>query len=539
MPHLIGLQFHSDGLSVAAMRPDQTLVLRPVDDIATVIRRTSAQRWKWSLGNENSETDPVEVGRDLFTALQYAMGDEPMLVAAAVPAIWNDRTRRALLRAADQTAMEILGLVRDTTALAIGAAHREPDLEGLCAVMHLGTHKLEIAIVEVSPWTIRVRARQSMVGLGGVNVRADSIGPLVTTVARFTARQAGVAAGEVRRFLGAGRRIVDPAMAGELGNIWGIPLEAQERGAPAIGAAVVAVGLCGMSRPWQIDDDLDESPMALFRGTPGRRIARATPTPTPTPQPAKVLLQSEPVAHPNVDEVLVIERYRSTTPPPTEETSVVAEVGLSGAFEGLRSVDAIRALRLHVPAPVAVLAHPPLAVLLYQFAFLRGAGGTLTLRHPGERVVVIPIERGEPCLTAAERPDALRAFEWTDGSWTWRRERIPWQVRQQSAPMASLVAAGLRARLLGFDDKDVTRAHDALLSAAPSVLDERRGDLALLGLSPDEHRALDRLFDGARRFSSMLHAGELAPAELHRLVLLLDALGLLRWNAPTSADQPR
>ena len=31
MPHLLGLEVHSAGLTVAAMRPDQTIVLRPVD----------------------------------------------------------------------------------------------------------------------------------------------------------------------------------------------------------------------------------------------------------------------------------------------------------------------------------------------------------------------------------------------------------------------------------------------------------------------------------------------------------------------------
>ena len=84
MPHLLGLEVHSAGLTVAAMRPDQTIVLRPVDDLASVLRRTNARRWKWSLGVAESEADATEAANELFLALQHALGDAPTLVGVAV-----------------------------------------------------------------------------------------------------------------------------------------------------------------------------------------------------------------------------------------------------------------------------------------------------------------------------------------------------------------------------------------------------------------------------------------------------------------------
>ncbi len=218
MPHLIGLQLHSDGISVAAMRPDQTIVLRPVHDMASVIQRTSG-RWKWSLGVEGREAAAVAAAHELFVGLQDAMGDDHILAGVAVPAIWGDRARRDLLLAMEDTTVETMRLVRDTSALAIAASLSDPTLSGLCAVAHVGAHQLEIALVDISAGTIRVRARQSVVGLDGSNVRFDSLVQLINEVAHYTARQAGVAATEVRRFICNGRRCADPALASALGGV--------------------------------------------------------------------------------------------------------------------------------------------------------------------------------------------------------------------------------------------------------------------------------------------------------------------------------
>ncbi|MDO9016395.1 MAG: Hsp70 family protein [Myxococcales bacterium] len=457
MPHLLGLEVHSAGLTVAAMRPDQTIVLRPVDDLASVLRRTNARRWKWSLGVTEREDDATEAANELFLALQHALGDAPTLVGAAVPALWNDRARRALLRSMEDTTLEVVRLVRDSTALAIGAAHHDPSVGGVCVLLHLGTHKLELSVAEVSPGKVRVRARKSVAGLDGANVKADGILPLITAVARFTLREAGVAATEVTRFVCAGRRVHERSLHRDLQRAWSVPVEASQPGAIAVGAALVAAGLSGVGHPWEIIDDLGEAPLASLRGAPGPRITRPPPP---------LVEESPPVDEfvwPPVDEVLVIERYRSTAPPPPPSTddrqqphdpppaveAPAVEAPASGAFVGLRS-----------PSTEG-FARPTLATLLQRFISLPGASGILTLRHRSERIVV-PIEGGNPCLTPDERAAVLAAFTWPEGTFAWRRERVPWAVRARSVPMAELVAAGLRACL------------DASDAAAPAPCDPGR-----------------------------------------------------------------
>lgn len=554
MPHLLGLQVHSDGLTVAAMRPDQTIVLRPVDDLASVLRRTSARRWKWSLGVEDRAEDAADCAHELFSALQHAMGDDSTLVGLAVPAVWSDRQRRALLQSMEDTTLEVIGLARNTTALAIGAAHHDPSVGGLCALLHLGTHGLEFAIVEVSPGRVLVRARKSVVGLDGANVKAEGIVSLIAAVARFTARQAGASTTDLTRLLCAGRRAQEPALRRDLHGAWGVPVEACPRGAIAVGAALVAVGLSGVGRPWELLDDLGEPPLASLRGTPGPRSTRPPPPPPMVEEPPPV----EDFDDPPIDEVLVIERYRTSAPPPppvaveepvlaveeprpsaapTPSSSPAAEPPPAGAFVGLRSLDDVRALRLQHPVGPDALARPSLAALLRQFTSLRGSSGTLVLRRPGERVA-IPIERGDPCLTPAEQAAVRTAFGWPDGTFTWQRERVPWVVRSRSAPMDALVAAGLRARLDALDEADLARALASLLALAPSVRDPSRALLGAMALTADEQRLVDRFLDGADTLGAALRRVDAPRAPLCRLVALLDAYAALRWAEPGAAPPP-
>lgn len=575
MPHLIGLQLHSDGISVAAMRPDQTIVLRPVHDMASVIQRTSG-RWKWSLGVEGREAAAVAAAHELFVGLQDAMGDDHILAGVAVPAIWGDRARRDLLLAMEDTTVETMRLVRDTSALAIAASLSDPTLSGLCAVAHVGAHQLEIALVDISAGTIRVRSRQSVVGLDGSNVRFDSLVQLINEVAHYTARQAGVAASEVRRFICNGRRCADPALASALGGVWGIPAQVAPAGTIALGAAHVAVGLTGMVPPWNILDDLDEPPLAALRGAPRRRPTRVPP-PAPVVEPIEVpVLRTE--------KVPIVETYRPTAPPPERvellETIVerpqpseryvtqppptapigrssgshpqvegsrisdhpsfsppsgrIAEVPPSGSFVGLPTLDSIRALQLLHPVEPESLAHPSLATLLDQFVFLRAHTGTLTLRHRTEEVV-LHIERGGICLSAPERTRALRPFDWPDGTFTWKLEKLPWQLQKSRTPLTAFVVAGLRIRLRSFDDAVFTQAHLTKLRLAPSVIDDRRSRLARLGLPEAEERAVDYVIDGTRSFEKMLAEGYIGRTTMHRLVVLLDLYGILHWSQPSMA----
>jgi len=583
MPHLIGLQLHSDGISVAAMRPDQTIVLRPVHDMASVIQRTSMQRWKWSLGVEGRAPAAVAAAHELFVGLQHAMGDDHILAGVAVPAIWGDRARRDLLGAMEDTSVETMRLVRDTSALAIAASIGDPTLSGLCAFAHVGAHQLEFALVDLSAGTIRARARQSVLGLDGSNVRFDSLVQLINEVAHYTASQAGVTASEVRRFICNGRRCADPALASALGGVWGIPAQVAPAGTIALGAAHVAVGLTGMVPPWNILDDLDEPPLAALRGSPRRRPARVPPPSSAPPPPPPVV---EPIEAPVLltEEMPVVETYRPTAPPPERvellETVVerpppaehhstqpppsvpigrssgshprvegnrisdhpsfsppsgrIADIPPSGSFVGLPTLDSIRALQLIHPVEPEGLVRPNLAALLNQFVFLRAHSGTLTLRHRAEEVV-LHIERGGICLSAPERARALRPFDWPDGTFTWKLEKLPWQLQKSRTPLTAFVVAGLRIRLRSFDDAVFTQAHLTKLRLAPSVIDERRSRLARLGLPETEERAVDYVLDGTRSFEKMLAEGYIGRTTMHRLVVLLDLYGILHWSQPSVA----
>jgi hypothetical protein len=582
MPHLIGLELHSDNVAVAAMRPDQTIVLRPVHDLASVIQRAAAQRWKWSLAAEDRQDLGVSAAHELFLGLQHAMGDDRILASVAVPAMWGDRARRALLQAMEDTSVETMRLVRETTALGVTAVVVNPAAAGLCALLHLGTHKLEFAIAELAPSVVRVLARQSVQGLDGANVRFESLIPLITEVANATAREAGVSLRDVRRFVGSGRRAAQPALAGALGGICGVAAEVFPAGAMALGAAHVAIGLTGMTTPWNLDDDLDETPLGNLRGKAPQR-ARPTPAPplsAPPPRPLPV----EPVDALLPGDALPVERHRPTvqprpmdaaredvvhrSPPPDHLSSPPArpsssslpaqeaepverrrisehpsyaptggqlvEVGASGSFVGLAALDAVRSLHLLHPVEADALARPGLATLLNQFSFLRSASGTLTLRHRAEEVA-LHIERGGVCLSPPERARALRPFDWTDGTFTWHREKLPWQVQKLRAPMTAFVVAGVRIRLRGFDDAAFTQHHLAKLRLAPSVIDERRSRLARLALPEAEERAVDYVLDGSRSFEAMLAEGYIGRGTMHRLVVVLDLYGILHWAQPAAA----
>ncbi len=642
MPHLIGLELHTDGISVAALRPDQTIVLRPVDDLARILQRTTPLRWKWSLGAEERDARAVAVSTEIFLALQHAMGDDNVLAAVAVPSMWTDRARRSLLRAMGETSIEAMRLVRDSTALALGANLVDPSVVGLCAVIDLGVHKLEVAIAEVGPGAVRVRARRGVVGLDSSNVKPEGILPLVMEVARYVAHEAGVAPADLRRVVSCGRRLASRELADGLGAVWGIAADVFPGGTIALGAAGVAVSLTGMIPPWSLLDDLDEPPLSTLRGT-ARRHSSLTPAPSPPPSPAATVA---PEVAPLDEDALPVETYRTPeaprasslalprvpppttaptpqravvssatsgsvprmlapraprpasavapaapaapaaaapmdvaprlspapTPPPappserpapydpppsrspassqdlvavdtgriSEHPSIAPPSGhvievQSGSFVGLGTLDSIRALDLVHPAETEALSRPSLATLLNQFTFLRGSAGTLTLRSRSEEIT-LPIDRGGVCLTAAERTRTLRIFDWTEGTYAWRREKHPWAVQKQRYPMTAYIVGGIRLRLRHFDDAEFTRAHLPKMRLSPTVIDDRRGRLERLALPETEHRAVEHVVDGTRSFEKMLGEGYIGRTTFQRLVLVLDLYGILHWAQPTLSE---
>lgn len=577
MPHLVGLQFHSSGLTVATLRPDLTFALRPTGDLADVLRRFGAQRGKWSLASEDRDEVGVAAVTDLLRTLRLAMNGEPILAGVAVPAVWGDRARRGLLRAMGAAGVQSEWLVRDTTGLAAGATLVDPSVRGLCALVHLGTHKLEYALAEVSPREIRVRARQSVRGLDGSNMRPESVFPLVTEVGRVVAREAGVSPEEVRRLIVNGRRALDRSLADRMGTLWGIRAEVFPAGTIAVGAGDIALGFSGIARPWTLADDLDE--VARHRLTPEppparRESAQAIPVPAPTRRPPPITPPPMPpptAAHSSIPARPTPAPARPTptpsapvlvavTPPPRPisdhpgahgpvprpssplpAAEPVAEVASSGHFVGVPSLEAMETLALLTPVGAGALLRPALPTLLNQFTFLRERSGILSLRR-GSETVNLPIERGGVCVTSAEHAWALAPFDWPEGTFSWRPGTHAWEVQRHRASMTSFVIAGLRTRLRGFPEAVFGQHHLAKMSLAPSVPDALRGRLARLSLPDQEERAVAHVLNGVHPFERVLEEGYLSRLSMHRLVLLLDLFGVLHWARPPQAatdDQKR
>lgn len=597
MPHLVGLQLHTHGITVATLRPDLTFALRPTNDLADVIRRVAAQRGKWSLANEAREEEGIAAVADLLGTLRIAMNGEAILAGVAVPAVWGDRARRCLLRAMAKAGVQSEWLVRDTTGLAAGATLVDPSVQGLCAFVHVGAHKLEYALAEVSPGRITVQARRSVRGLDGSNMRPETVFPLIAEVGRVVADEAGASPGQVRRLVVNGQRALDRALADRMGTLWGIRAEVFPAGTIAVGAGDIALGLTGIARPWTLADDLEEAPRLRLTPEPPRpRLTPEPPPRRPTPEPTPVRLESarhtpvpaptrrpppitppplaptagahstiparptpspsapvlaavtpppkpiseRPMSHPAIPRPSSHPAIpRPSSPLPMAEPA--AEVAASGHFAGVPSLEAMEALSLLTPAGAGALLRPALPVLLNQFNFLRERSGTLSLRH-GNETVDLPIERGGVCLPTAEHAWALTPFDWPDGTFSWRPGTHSWEAQRHRVSMTSFVVAGLRSRLRGYNEAAFGQHHRAKMALAPSVPEALRGRLARLSLPEAEARAVSHVLNGVHSFEKVLEEGYLSRLTMHRLVVLLDLYGILHWAPPPQAasdDQRR
>lgn len=578
MPHLVGLQLHTSGITVATLRPDLTFALRPTGDLADVIRRVGAQRGKWSLANEAREEEAIASVAELLGALRSAMNGEPILAGVAVPAVWGDRARRALLRAMAKAGVQSEWLVRDTTGLAVGATLVDPSVQGLCAFVHLGTHKLEYALVDVSPKEVRVRARQSVRGLDGTNVRAESVFPLIVEVGRVVAGAAGASPGDVRRLIVNGRRALDRTLADKMGTLWGVRAEVFPAGTIAVGAGDIALGFTGVAKPWTLADDLDEAPRHRLTPEPPPAVpesVRPTPVPAQTRRPPPVT--PPPMAPPTAAHSTIPARPSSSpsfpahassspvlaavtpapkpisghpvvgyTPAPRGSSPLpavgpAAEVATSGHFAGVASLEALSALQLLTASGPGALLRPALVTLLNQFNFFRDMAGTLSLRR-GSETVDLPIERGGVCVTANDHVWALAPFDWPDGTFSWRPGTHAWEVQRRRISMTTFVVAGLRAQLRGFSEAAFQQHHRAKMSLAPSVPEAHRARLARLSLPEPEERAVAHVLNGVHAFERVLDEGYLSRLTMHRLAVLLDVYGVLQWAPPPQAvgdDQAR
>lgn len=513
MPRTLGLELHTHGFSLATVAPGHSIDALALDDHDGVFAHTAARPWKWSLGAGDHDLIAVATGGQFFEGLEVSAGAASQLVVA-IPSAWGERPRRSLLSALERSTLDPLRLVRETSALVVGASLAGDPIVGVCAVVDLGGHKLEVALAEVTEGMLKVLARGSIVGVEADQMGFGEVLPLIEELGRRLTAEAGLESRDVERVVATGRRLAMRSIAHGVEAIWGVPPEVAAPGTIARGAARIAAGLTGSLPPWLLDDDLDELPLSRVRPV-ARRVAPTLQAPVAPSTPAERIVSELP----------------SVAPP----GGAVASMPASGAFVGLPSLDAVRALDLVHAAPSSGLARPALVTLLNQFTFLRMVTGTLSLRaHDDE--LRLPIDRGGVCVSDAERPRALRFAEWSSGEFTWREEPLPAVVTKHRTPMTAFVVSALRVRLRAFDDAAFAEACGEKMSLSPSVVPGRRVRLERLALPEAEHRAVDHVVDGSRSFSTMLGEGYIGRVTLHRLVLLLDLYGILQWAAPTFAD---
>lgn len=526
MPRLIGLELHTLGFSVASMGPGHSFGALDLADHDGVFAHTSTRPWKWSLGTDDGDLIAVVTAGQFFAGLEESAGEAAPTVVA-LPSVWGERAHRSLQAALDRTTLNVLRLVRETSALVVGASLEDESLAGICAVVDLGSHKFEVALAEVTGGMLRVIARDCVTGLDAAEMGFGEVLPLIAEMGWRLTKQAGLDSRDIERVVATGRRLAQPSMAHGVESIWGVSPEVTTPGTIARGAARIAAGLVGVLPPWLLEDDLHEPPLAHLH--PGPR--RAPPTLSSAPPPPPIATPAPADATPSQPESPGANEYPSMAPP----SGPAGAIPPSGAFLGLPSLEAVRALDLVHPVPPADLVHPALITLLNQFAFLRAVSGTLTLRSRDD-VLALPIDRGGVCVSVGERPRALRLAEWSSGEFAWRAERLPSVVTKHRIPMTVFVVAALRVRLRSFDDAAFSEAYAGRMAQSPSVLGERRARLERLALPVAEYRAVEHVVDGTRSLATMLGEGYIGRMTLHRLVLLLDAYGIVQWAAPTFAD---
>ncbi|MDO9017720.1 MAG: Hsp70 family protein [Deltaproteobacteria bacterium] len=523
MPHLLGLELHTPGYSVAAMDAGLTIGSLALADHDGALAHTSARAWKWSLGTDDGDLVASVTAGQFFAGVEESAGAGSLAVVA-IPSAWGDRPRRSLLHALERTTLDVLRLARETSALVVGASLADPSLSGVCAVVDLGGHKLEVALAEVTGGMLRVLARESVVGLGDERMGFGEVLQLITGLGRRLTDEAGLEPRDVERVIAGGRRLALPSMAHGVESIWAVPPELAAPGAIARGAARLAAGLAGALPAWIIDDDLHEAPLAHLRPSARRGVSTIPPAPSPLAHPSS--------EHPSSGRPsdVGISEHPSVMP----GAGPAAPVPSSGDFVGLASVDAARALDLVHPVSGGGLAHPALITLLNQFTFLRGASGTLTLRSRDD-VLALPIYRGGVCVSAGERARALRVGEWSAGTFTWREEPLSSALTKLRTPMTAFVVGALRARLRAFGERDFDDAYLPKMDLSPSVHPDRFERLERLCIPEAELRAVEHVVDGSRSLQTMLGEGYIGRMTLLRLVLLLDLYSVLQWAAPTHA----
>lgn len=189
--------------SVVVLDDDRLLTGKEADKLSVARSERAVRTIKADLSQPASRkiadlTFPAEclaagLLRQVQGDLQAALGPD-VKVVLAVPSLFNESARNAVLNAGEMASLDVLDVVNESTAAAL--AIREHDrylraasspVEGPLLIYDLGDTKFEAALVELLPRQVRVLATDGDLALGG----ADWDARLVDYVAEVFQREQG------------------------------------------------------------------------------------------------------------------------------------------------------------------------------------------------------------------------------------------------------------------------------------------------------------------------------------------------------------
>lgn len=272
----------------------------------------------------------------------------------------------------------------------------------------------------------------------------------------------------------------------------------------------------------------------------GRHLSSIAPEAPEAPDETErtVITSAPPPEDVVVDRAAPSGERHSAPPPPVGVSRSALPPGAThhlpaqSAFRNPRTPVELLGMPLMRAPSAEELARPYLPVFLLQLATAR-ATGVLSLRGEREDAKLL-VSAGGVCVSPLDRARALRVLDWPEGSFRWASAPVMPAAAKLRSPMLGFVASGLRNLLRGATDAAVLAAFGPRLALSPTLIPERRARAEKLDLNAAELRAVEHMLDGTRDVPALLGEGYIGRITLMRVLLLLDAFGVLRWVEPAN-----
>jgi molecular chaperone HscC len=165
-PSVVGLDESETLLVGRAAKEFQ--VLRP-DRCAGLFKRHMGSDWSVPIGRQIFT--PVELSSLVLRTLKEDaaahLGEAVSQAVITVPAYFNDRQRKATIRAGELAGLEVKRIINEPTAAAIAYGLHQLADEQVVVVIDLGGGTFDVSIVEMFEGTVEVRASSGVSFLGG------------------------------------------------------------------------------------------------------------------------------------------------------------------------------------------------------------------------------------------------------------------------------------------------------------------------------------------------------------------------------------